>query len=226
MGASHGHLLHYHGHSWLHRAAAEHKLLSLVGFAVVVVTTPLAWWPLLIGWAAALLIVIATSSVPPTYLLKRLVVEIPVLVFVLLLPFLSEGEKARVLGVPMVLDAVPLAGGMLAKVTLCVLAALLFAATTEGQALLAGLQRLRVPDPLVQIAGFMLRYVSVVGSDLSRMSMALRSRGFDPRSPRHWPVLARCLGALFIRSYERGERVHHAMLSRGYTGRMPAEVVE
>ena len=45
------------------------------------------------------------------------------------------------------------------------------------------------------------------------MMTAMRSRGCDPRSPRHWPVLARSLGALFIRSYERGERVHLAMLS-------------
>jgi cobalt/nickel transport system permease protein len=34
-------------------------------------------------------------------------------------------------------------------------------------------------------------------------------------------VIARSAGALFIRSYERGERVHLAMLSRGYTGSMP-----
>ena len=34
-------------------------------------------------------------------------------------------------------------------------------------------------------------------------------------------MLARSLGALFIRSYERGERVHLAMLSRGYTGTLP-----
>ena len=38
---------------------------------------------------------------------------------------------------------------------------------------------------------------------------------------RQWPVLARSIGSLFIRSYERGERVHLAMLSRGSTGRMP-----
>jgi cobalt/nickel transport system permease protein len=48
----------------------------------------------------------------------------------------------------------------------------------------------------------------------------MRSRGVDPRSPRHWPALARTLGALFVRSYERGERVHLAMLARGYDGTM------
>jgi ribosome-binding ATPase len=62
----------------------------------------------------------------------------------------------------------------------------------------------------------------VVTAELGRMTVAMRSRGCDPRSPRHWPALARALGALFIRSYERGERVHLAMLSRGYDGRLPS----
>ena len=51
---------------------------------------------------------------------------------------------------------------------------------------------------------------------------SMRSRGMEPRSPRNWPTLARSLGSLFIRSYERGERVHLAMLSRGYTGELPS----
>jgi cobalt/nickel transport system permease protein len=70
----------------------------------------------------------------------------------------------------------------------------------------------------VQIMGFMIRYVDVVSDEMRRMRIALESRGFSARNPRHWPVLARSAGALFIRSYERGERVHLAMVSRGYTG--------
>lgn len=53
------------------------------------------------------------------------------------------------------------------------------------------------------------------------MRIARESRGFRARSVRQWRVLAGSLGALFIRSYERGERVHLAMLSRGYAGRLP-----
>ncbi|MGO4421927.1 CbiQ family ECF transporter T component, partial [Streptomyces sp. MCAF7] len=44
---------------------------------------------------------------------------------------------------------------------------------------------------------------------------------FEARGVRHWGVLAKSAGALFIRSYERGERVHLAMISRGYAGTMP-----
>jgi cobalt/nickel transport system permease protein len=53
------------------------------------------------------------------------------------------------------------------------------------------------------------------------MRIASASRGFSARDPRHWPVLAKGVGALFIRSFERGERVHLAMVSRGYSGRLP-----
>jgi cobalt/nickel transport system permease protein len=39
---------------------------------------------------------------------------------------------------------------------------------------------------------------------------------------RGWRTLGHAAGALFVRCYERGERVHLAMLARGYTGTMPA----
>ena len=172
-------------------------------------------------WAAALLVVVAVSQVPPTYLARRMVVEVPFVVFALLLPFIATGPRTELLGLAVSEAGVVAAAGLLMKGTLGVLAALTLAATTEPDDVLRGLQRLRVPDPLVQIMGFMVRYLDVVTGEMGRMLTAMRSRGYDPRSPRHWPVLARSLGALFIRSYERGERVHLAMLSRGYTGTLP-----
>jgi cobalt/nickel transport system permease protein len=53
------------------------------------------------------------------------------------------------------------------------------------------------------------------------MEVARQSRGFIATGPKHWKVLAQAAGTLFIRSYERGERVHLAMLSRGYVGNLP-----
>ena len=74
------------------------------------------------------------------------------------------------------------------------------------------------------IVAFMVRYTDVVIDQMRRMRVARESRGFVARSPRAWPALASSSGALFIRSYERGERVHLAMLSRGWSGRHPATV--
>lgn len=221
MGAGHGHRLHYHGHSAVHRAPAHLKVAALVAFMLVVVATPGHLWPAFAAYAAAVAAVIAVSRVPVRYLAPRMVVELPFVVFALLLPFVATGPRAEVLGVSVSSAGLLAAGALLMKGTIGVASALTLAATTEPDELLRGLQRLRVPDLLVQIAGFMVRYLDVVTGDLRRMITAMRSRGCDPRSPRHWPMLARSLGALFIRSYERGERVHLAMLSRGYTGTLP-----
>jgi cobalt/nickel transport system permease protein len=67
----------------------------------------------------------------------------------------------------------------------------------------------------------MLRYVNVVSDEMERMKVARSSRGFEAKGVADWKILAQAAGALFIRSYERGERVHLAMLSRGYLGQMP-----
>ena len=221
MGAGHGHKLHYHGHSLIHRAPAHLKVVALVTFMLAVVATPVDRYAVFAGWAVVLLGVVAMSQVPPTYLARRMVVEVPFVVFALLLPFIATGPRTDLLGLAVSESGLVAAAGLLMKGTLGVLAALTLAATTEPDDVLRGLQRLRVPDPLVQIMGFMVRYLDVVTGEMGRMLTAMRSRGYDPRSPRHWPVLARSLGALFIRSYERGERVHLAMLSRGYTGTLP-----
>mgnify|MGYP000411437505 CR=1 FL=1 len=110
---------------------------------------------------------------------------------------------------------------VLTKGTLGVLASLTLAATTEPHDLIAGLRRLRFPKALVDVIANMLRYLDVVTTELTRMRVALTSRGFTARNPRHWAVIARSLGALFVRAYERGERVYLAMASRGYAGAMP-----
>ncbi len=221
MGAGHGHQLHFHGHSAVHRAPAHVKLLALVGFMLVVVATPRDWYAAFAVYALILLAVIGVSRVPPLYLAKRMVIELPFVLFAVLVPFVATGPQVEVLGVSLSEPGLVAAAGLLMKGTLGVLASLTLAATTEPDEVLRGLQRLRMPDLLVQIMGFMIRYLDVVTGEMARMTTAMRSRGCNPRSPKHWPTLARSLGALFIRSYERGERVHLAMLSRGYTGTLP-----
>ena len=221
MGAGHGHRINYHGHSVVHRAPAHLKLLALVGFMLVVVATPREWYALFGAYLLVLLVVVGLSGVPPGYLAKRMLIETPFVLFALAVPFIAEGPQVDVAGLSLSEPGLWAAWGLLAKGTIGVLASLTLAATTEPQDILVGLRRLRLPDMIVQIMGFMLRYLDVVTAELGRMTTAMRSRGCDPRSPRHWPVLARSLGALFIRSYERGERVHLAMLARGYDGTLP-----
>ena len=191
MGAGHGHKLHFHGHSPVHRAPAHLKVLALLGFMLLVVATPRGWWPAYAGFLLVLVAVIAVSQVPPTYLLKRMVVEVPFVVFALLMPFIATGPRVEVLGVSVSEHGLAAAGALLAKGTLGVLASLTLAATTEPRHLLVGLERLRVPHLLVQIMGFMIRYLDVVTDEMGRMKVARESRGFQASNVRHWPILAR-----------------------------------
>jgi cobalt/nickel transport system permease protein len=200
---------------------AHLKVLALIGFMLVVVATPREWFAAYAFFLAVLVTVGAVARVRPGWVLKRMVVETPFVVFAVLMPFIAHGPRVEVLGLSLSESGLLSAWGLLAKGTLGVIAGLLLAATTTPQELVHGLERLRLPQQLVQIMAFMVRYLEVVTDEMRRMAVARASRGFVARNPLHWPVLARSVGALFIRSFERGERVHLAMVSRGYTGRMP-----
>ena len=71
------------------------------------------------------------------------------------------------------------------------------------------------------IISFMFRYLDLIIDELDRIRTAMVSRAHDPRWLWQARPLASAAGALFVRSYERGERVHVAMLARGFNGTMP-----
>ncbi|MBT2491746.1 cobalt ECF transporter T component CbiQ [Streptomyces sp. ISL-96] len=221
MGAGHAHKLYRHGHSAVHALPPHCKLAAVFCFVLVVVSTPReVMWAF--GLYAVLLGMVAYAArVPAGFLLKRLLIEVPFVAFAVLMPFVAQGERVEVLGMSLSVSGLWGAWNVLAKGTLGVAASVLLASTTELRSLLLGLQRLKLPPLLVQIASFMIRYGDVITDEMRRMSIARRSRGFEARGVRHWGVLGKTAGALFIRSYERGERVHLAMVSRGYTGTMP-----
>ncbi|MET9886588.1 cobalt ECF transporter T component CbiQ [Streptomyces sp. NPDC006430] len=221
MGAGHAHTLYRRGHSPIHALPPHCKLAAVLAFVVVVVSTPReAVWAFGL-YAVLIAAVAAVARIPAGFLLRRLLIEVPFVAFAVLMPFVAEGERIEVLGTSLSVSGLWGAWNVLAKGTLGVAASVLLASTTELRALLLGLQRLKLPSLLVQIASFMIRYGDVITDELRRMSIARRSRGFEASGIRHWGVLAKTAGALFIRSYERGERVHLAMVSRGYAGAMP-----
>ncbi len=108
-----------------------------------------------------------------------------------------------------------------AKATIGAVSAVLLGATTSFPDILHGLERLHAPRLLTVIAGFMYRYVFVIADEARRMRAALAARAYRPRHLGQIAALGRMVTALFLRSYERGERVYLAMLARGYAGAMP-----
>ncbi|MER6913199.1 cobalt ECF transporter T component CbiQ [Streptomyces sp. NPDC000594] len=221
MGAGHAHRLHHPGTSPVHRLPAPCKILATLGLTLAVTATPReAVWAFG-GYALLIAAVTALARLPFGLVARRLLIEVPFIAFALLLPLTVPGETTRLLGLDLSLPGLWGAWNILAKATLGVAASVVLAATTAPTALLLGLQRLGLPPLLLQIAAFMVRYADLLTEESRRMSIARRSRGFEARGPHHWRVLAASAGALFVRAFERGERVHLAMVSRGGTGALP-----
>jgi cobalt/nickel transport system permease protein len=194
----------------LHRAPAECKVLATIVFVLAVALVPRGRlvWPYALD-LALLLTVAVYARVQPRMLIGRLAIELPFVLFVIVLPFVAE-------------DGGWLAFGIVAKATLAVLATGVLAWTTSGPDILRGAERLGLPRVLVAIAGFALRYAQVVMDELRRIQLARVQRGDRARWLWQSRAGARGVGALAVRTFERGERVHVAMLARGYDGRMPS----
>lgn len=216
LATGHQHVFFVHADSGVHRLAPECKLVATVLFVFAVVATPReAVWAF--GVDALILLSIAVAGrVPIGRWLRRLVIEIPFLAFAVFLPFVGRGPYVEIGVLTLSEPGLWGAWNIVVKGTLGVAATALLTATTTVPELLRALERLRLPRPLVGIASFMIRYGEVLTDDLRRMRIARLSRGDDP----HWlwqvAGLAKTAGALFVRSYERGERVYVAMLARGY----------
>ncbi|MBM3690525.1 MAG: cobalt ECF transporter T component CbiQ [Actinobacteria bacterium] len=191
-------------------------------FVLLVVLTPLGNWWLFITYLLIIFTVILIAKLPPLTVIRRMVIEVPFVIFAVLMPFFSAGPYVSVLGMQLSEAGLTAGIGLLFKGTIGVLSSITLASTTPMREVLSGLSRLKVPNMLVEIAAFMVRYVDVVVDEMRRMRIARQSRGYFETGIRSWPVIAKAAGALFIRAYERGERVHLAMLSRGYQGKMPS----
>jgi cobalt/nickel transport system permease protein len=112
---------------------------------------------------------------------------------------------------------------ILLKSWLSVQVALLLAFTTPFHELIDALRELRIPRVMVGIISFMYRYLGVLSEEATRMNTAKASRSAVPAGARGggsiaWRarVTGNMVGSLFLRSYERSERVYAAMLARGF----------
>jgi cobalt/nickel transport system permease protein len=222
MSGGHGvHVLYRPGTSPVHRLPPQVKIVAALLGVICVVATPRTEFWAFGGYLVLLLGIWAVARVPAGHLARRAVIEVPFVAIALVMPFLGGAPRIDVLGLSLSEPGTLAGWNILAKGTIGVLASLTLAATTTPRELVVGLQRLRAPAVLTTIATLMLRYLEVIAAEARRMRTARISRGHDPRFLWQVGATARGIGALFVRSYERGERVHLAMVSRGWTGTMP-----
>jgi cobalt/nickel transport system permease protein len=167
----------------------------------------------------------AVGRVPLRYTAKRLAIVSPLAVaIVVLFPILEPGRPVWSLGLGRwtldVTDAgLARAGHLALKFLLAAWTALLLLATTRFQDLLDGLARLRIPRLFVTQLAFMYRYLWVLSDETMRLGQARAARdgGSGPWGLR-FRSRAGVIGVLFVRTYDRAERIYWAMAARGFDG--------
>jgi cobalt/nickel transport system permease protein len=218
------------GTSLVHRLDPRLKFLATLGYVLAVTTTPPAAWQALGLFTVLALAAVAAAEIPPIEALKRSTIALPFAGMVAIsLPFTRAGQEiwgTEVLGWHLGItdEGLALFFAVVAKAWLSVTVSGLLVATTPFPNLLRALRWLRVPAVLVSTISFMYRYLFVLVDEAQRLQVARESRSAGRGGRVLWRagVLGGMVGSLFIRSYERSERIYAAMLSRGYAGEIRA----
>lgn len=216
--------VHSRLNSPIHRLDPRTKLLSALAFVLAVVLTPQGHWQAYAAYFALIMVATVMSHVPLGFVLKRsLAVEATVLIIVALTPFFKPGEAAFSHQVWFWQVSVSHAGlaifwNTLAKAWLSILCLTLLTSTTQFTYLLLAMEKLKLPRSLVQTLSFMYRYIFILEEEAMRMVQARDGRNFGANRLWQIRVVGHMAGSLFVRSYERGERVYAAMLARGFDG--------
>ena len=156
-------------------------------------------------------LVVGLAGVDPRTLFRRWLGFLGLVLFLAIMVAPGHPERQR-LGVVWVGLAI------LAKNSLAFLAMVVLVSLTTFPSLLNTMGRLGLPRVLVATLLFMERQVQILSEELARMVQARRARTFRRDGRLDHVRLAGLIGMLLLRSYERGERVHSAMLARGWDG--------
>ncbi len=210
--------------SFSHRLDARTKFIFTMLFIFCVVLMPPGSWP---GFALYLVLIaslIISSKLPVGYVIKRSLLVIPfVLLISAFVPFFKQGEIAGSYNIwlwhlTVTHDGIQVVANILVKSWLSMLCLIWLTATTKLTSLLHALERLHMPRVLVMIMSFMYRYIFVIVDETMRMKQARDSRNFGGGILWKLRTIGNMVGTLFIRSYERSERVYAAMAARGFDG--------
>ncbi|MCY3020729.1 MAG: cobalt ECF transporter T component CbiQ [Planctomycetota bacterium] len=213
----------------LHRLDARLKTVFALCFVVVVVSTPAQAYCAFAGYTVLLLSALVLSRLPVGFVLKRLALVLPFVgAAAIFIPFLPSetvggGYSLGWGGLAVSRSGMLVFWNILVKALLGAFSVLLLTSTTPFPQLLLGMARLRVPRVLIMITSFAYRYIFVLVDEAQRMARARDSRCYSHRWLWQAPVIGQMIAMLFLRSYERAERVYLAMLARGFDGSLPAE---
>ena len=215
---------HSHIDSLLSRLDPRIKIAS---FAVLLFFIALTKPGCLLCFALyGLTIVVLTgiSKIPLQYIIKRCLVVLPFILFTsLFLLWGRGGSDVVLLQMGSVSISVSSSGWILfqsvmIKGVLSVLCLILLTATTPFPHLLAAMESMKFPKLITMILSFMYRYIFLIEDEAMKMWRAMKSRSTGGSRRLLFKAMANMIGILFIRSFERGEKVYLAMCSRGFDG--------
>lgn len=210
----------------IHRIDPRAKIITLFAFILFVIFTKPTSFITFALYGALIFTLILFSKIPLGFIFKRSLVIIPfVLMIAIFIPFFKKGEvqggySFGSLKLTVTYGGLMVFWNVLVKSYLSILLMILLSVTTKFSNLLRALEKLRCPKMITMILAFMYRYIYVLVDELIRMKRAKNSRTVGGRRWFHIRALADMIGVLFLRAYERGERVYLAMCSRGFDGQI------
>jgi cobalt/nickel transport system permease protein len=221
--------VHQEGNSPIHRRDARVKLVLALAFIVAITALPAGAWLSYLLVLLAIGFVLGVSRISPALVLKRSLVAIPFAMAALTLIFTREGTTVVAVELAQWIVSISYEGivafsSILTKAWLSVLVATMLVTSTSFPDLVSAMRSLRVPKVLVSVISFMYRYIFIIADEALRLHRAREARSASPKGAAQgsiiWKtrVLGGMIGSLFLRSYERSERIHAAMLSRGFDG--------
>jgi cobalt/nickel transport system permease protein len=214
----------------IHALDPRIKLALASVFLICVALTPPGAWAALILFFASIMAAVVLSNVSPLRILRRSAIALPFVLAAMPLIFATEGAARLSFRVGPWLLTVTAEGflrflSIAVKSWISVQAALLLSATTPFPDLLLALRSFRVPQLLVSVIGLMWRYLFVLADEAIRLMRARDARsgiapGRRPGGGVVWRarVTGGMAGSLFMRGFDRADRVYAAMLARGYDG--------
>lgn len=177
---------------------------------------------LLIGLGIAIIFVLL-SKIPIIFILKRLKwVVLFIFAVLIVLPF-SVGSSSifHFFFLTIYNEGLRLAVTIAIKALTVILLLFPMVATMKFVTFIKALEKLRLPNKLVQIITFTYRYIFVLLNELKRTILSIETRCYRKSTWIYkFRALSNAVGMLLVRSYERGQRIHNSMIARGYTGKI------
>jgi len=207
-----------YGETPIHRLDPRAKTLATLGFILIVVSFPKYDVAPLIPLALYPLAFMILGQIPPGVILKRTLAVSPFAVLVgIFNPLFDTEPMVRIAGLSISGGWVSFAS-ILVRFVLTISAALALVATTSFPRICQGLDALKVPRAFIVQMLFLYRYLFVLVEEALRLRRARDLRRFGRRRGLRPRVAASLIGVLFLRTYERAERVYLAMCARGFDG--------